>query len=175
MTNTFTPYGLQPTDQNFLEQLTGQLLADRLIPQFNLTLAKEWYDKELLEFTTREQVPSSGNSYTLMTWAYYSSGPNSSRTSQAISADCDEAALALAERAVPPGDVVGVLTAPNGRVVARRYVIMHKAEVGEGIRMTAGSWKFFASNAEVAKKVLEQKTIDWKNILYGCDGILDCK
>lgn len=171
MTATFTPYGLEPTDEYFLEQLTGYLCTDGLIPQFNLTLAQQWYEKELQEFTAR-QATNQDNSYTLTTWLYYSAEQNPPRTSQPIKTDNDEAALALAERAVPPGDVVGTLTAPDGRIVARRYVIIHKADVGEGMRMNAGSWKFFAADDEAAKKILQEKTVDWMNILFGTDGVL---
>lgn len=78
----------------------------------------------------------------------------------------------MAEQVVPPGDVVGILTAPHGRIVARRYVIIHKAETDDGMRMKAGSWKFFAADNEAAKRILQEKPIDWMNILYGTDGIL---
>ena len=44
--------------------------------------------------------------------------------------------------------------------------------MGEGVRVNAGSWRFFAPDEEVAKKILAGKTVDWKNILYGTNGVL---
>lgn len=117
----------------------------------------------------------STTTYTLTTWSYYSAESNPPRTSQPINANDDEGALALAEQAVPVGDVVGTLTALDGRIVARRYVIIHKADMGEGMRTSAGSWKFFAADDVAAKKILEEKTVDWMNILYGTDGVLSRK
>lgn len=166
MSTPFTPFGLDPNNEYFLEQLTGHLFEDGLISERNMTLAQEWYEKERQEFSARQAA------YTLTTWSYYSAQPNPPRTSQAINADNDEVALTLAEQVVPPGDVVGTLTAPDGHVVAHRYVIRHKADAGEGMRMTAGSWQFFAANDEAAKQVLAEKGVDWRNILYGINGII---
>lgn len=110
--------------------------------------------------------------YTLTTWSHFSTDSEPIRLSQALLALNDEEALVRASQKTPPGNVVGTLTGPDERIVARLYIIIHKAEVGEGMRMNAGSWKFFAADDEAAKKILQEKTADWMNILSGPDGVL---
>lgn len=168
-TEQFRPCGLDPQEEYFLERLTGELYAHRIIPEFNQTLAQDWYSKEQEEFVAR-------TSYTFTTWPYYSAEKDPPRTSRFIIVDSDQAAVTLAEQMVSSDkesdEVVGTLVAPDGRVIARRYVIIHKADAGDGMRMKAGSWQFFAADDEAATQILQEKIVDWKNILYGTDGII---
>jgi hypothetical protein len=173
-TDVFRPYGLIPGSEYFLERLTSELVADGLIPEANMSLAVEWFKNEFQAFNDGQaaELAAQAGSYVLITWAHYSVEPDPQRSVLPISAENDETALALAEERISSGDVVGMLAAPSGRIIARRYTIIHKADVGDGMRMTAGSWKLFAADDAAAIEILDGKGVDWMNILCGPEGIV---
>lgn len=48
--NVFRPYGLDPSDEHFDERLASQWAIDHNDGQVNLTLAREWYEREKAEY-----------------------------------------------------------------------------------------------------------------------------
>lgn len=53
---SFRPYGLDPHDKHFLERLANELLIDKVIPAFSVTLAEQWYQHQLVREETDELV-----------------------------------------------------------------------------------------------------------------------
>lgn len=116
--------------------------------------------------------------YVLALWPYYTRlREESPKFTWLFKTDSDVQALKVAETLVlgqhfTKVEPVGTLTVPDGRVVARRYVILHKVVNEDGIRVCAGTWQFFAPDDQTARRILEKKPVDWMNVLYGPDGLI---